>query len=338
MQKEALFYKKDDNGIICVLCPHQCHLDTEKTGICHTRKVYANKLFSTSYGNLTAINNDPIEKKPLYHYLPGTHTLSIGTAGCILQCKQCQNSNISTLEPNKINSIEITPEKLVDKAQELELPSISYTYNDPIAYYEYTLDTAEIAKQTGIKNILVSSGYINKEPLRALLPFIDAANIDLKAFSNDTYKKLCKGSLTPILDSLQMLKGAGVWLEITNLIIPTWTDSMKMIEEMCQWLSKNNFEDTPLHFTRFSPMHQLSNLQPTNIDYLLKAKEIAEANGIKYVYLGNIRNADANSTYCPECKKLLIERQGYFVVKNEITAGACPYCNHTIAGYFEPEI
>lgn len=338
MQKEALFYEKTENGFICKLCPHHCLLDPEKTGICQTRKVYVNKVYSISYGNLTAINNDPIEKKPLYHYLPGTNTLSIGTAGCILKCKQCQNSNISVYSPTQVNSIEIPPNKLIAKAQELELHSISYTYNDPVAYYEYVLDSAEIAQQAGIKNILVSSGYINKEPLRALLPYLDAANIDLKAFDDGIYKKLCKGTLAPVLDTLLMLKGAGVWLEITNLIIPDWTNSMPLIEKMCKWLAENGFHNTPLHFTRFTPMHYLPDLPETEIADLLKAKQIAEQNGIQFVYLGNIRNAEANSTYCPECKKKLIERQGYFVVKNAISAGSCPYCKAEIAGYFEPEV
>lgn len=337
MQKEALYYDVEDEDIICLLCPHECRLSDGQVGICQTRRVYDGKLYSLSYGNVAAINCDPIEKKPLYHFLPGTSSLSVGTAGCVLRCKHCQNNNISSKSIAEVSTLEMQPSKVIAKAQELEVLSVSYTYNDPVAFYEYMQETASLAQSKGIKNVLVSSGYINKEPLRGILPLIDAANIDIKAFDDKVYKKLCKGKLAPVLDSLLMLKGAGVWLEMTNLIIPGWNDDDSMIHKMCSWLVENGFENAPLHFSRFFPMHQLTDVEATPIDTLHRAKKIAEEAGLKYIYIGNVRESQSNSTYCPHCGEMLVERQGYFVVKNSVKGGKCPSCEGKISGFFDVE-
>lgn len=282
--KEALFWKKEKDSIRCKLCPRTCLLKVNQVGFCGARQNIKNKLYSLVYAHPVSINLDPIEKKPLYHFMPGTKTFSLGTIGCNLNCLHCQNWQISRAEFQE--NQEILPEDIIKHVKKNKIPSISYTYTEPTIFYEYVLETAKLAKKEKIKNIIVSNGYINEKPLKELLPYIDAANIDLKAFNEEFYKKTCFASLKPVLKSLKIIKKAKVHLEITNLIIPGLNDDMKDIEKMCKWI-KNNLGNVPIHFSRFFPHYKLKNIKPTPIETLTKAEKIAKKYLIN-VHLGNI--------------------------------------------------
>jgi len=294
-----------------------------------------NELYSIAYGNPCAIHIDPIEKKPLYHYYPGSKAYSIATAGCNLACLNCQNWEISQQSPRKTRNYDLPPHKVVQECIDNNCKSIAYTYSDPVAFYEYTFDTAKLAREKGIKNVIVSAGYIHEKPLRDWCQYIDAANIDLKSFSNEIYEMLNAGKLEPVLNTLKILKEENVWLEITNLIVPNWTDDIDMIKEMCAWLAENDFNNTPLHFSRFHPQYQLATLPPTPESILVKAREIAIAEGLNYVYIGNIPGNDAVNTYCPNCNKMIIRRKGYSILDFQIKNNKCNFCNTEIQGIWE---
>lgn len=315
----------------CELCPNGCVLDINEVSRCRTRINKNGTLYSLVYGKPCAVHIDPIEKKPFSHFLPGTTAFSIATAGCVLQCKFCQNWQISQARPEDTDTYDLPPDKVVQNAISYKCKSISYTYTEPTVFYEYMYDTAIIAKKKGIKNTMHSCGYINEKPLRKLTKYMDAANIDLKGFSEDFYAKNCNGSLKPVLNSLIVLKQENVWLEITNLVIPTLNDDMKQIKEMCKWIMKNLGSDVPIHFSRFFPHYKLMNLPPTPLEILIQARKTAMDVGLKFVYIGNIRH-EAESTYCPECKKMLIERIGYFIRQNNIKNGECGFCGNRIPG------
>lgn len=330
----ADFWHKKQEGIICTLCPHTCFLKDEETGLCRTRKNMDNRLFSLVYGYPCAIQIDPVEKKPLYHFYPGSKTLSLSTTGCNLRCLNCQNHHISQADFRSSDHNYTSPQHITKRALLLNCQSISYTYTDPIVYYEYARDIAIQAHENGLKNIIVSAGYINKKPLRDWCRHLDAANIDLKSFDDLIYQRLNGIRLKPVLQSLEILKEEGIWLEITNLIIPGFTDDLKMIKKMCSWLAGNGFSDTPIHFSRFFPTYQLNHLSPTPINTLLTAYEIALHAGLKYVYLGNISHHKAESTYCPNCGALLIERKGYSTTLKGLNKSYCASCETTISGLF----
>ena len=330
--RESVYATETPRGMRCLICPNECTLKPGETSDCHNRVNYKGKLYTIAYGNPCSIHIDPVEKKPLNHFFPGTTAFSIATAGCNLACLNCQNWQISQKSPKETRNYDLMPDKVVQQAVKNNCHSIAYTYSEPITSYEYVRDTSLLAKQVNIKNILVSNGYINEEPLRELCKYIDAANIDLKAYSDSIYQKLTGGNLKTVLSTLLVMKSEGVWLEITNLIIPTWTDDLNLIREMCKWLSENGLEDTPLHFSRFMPLYKLSRLPSTPAGILQKARDIALEAGIQYVYIGNIPGLDESDTYCPVCNKKLIERTGFKVTRNEISAGKCPYCHTSIAG------
>ncbi len=330
--KEAKYYTQTARGIRCNLCPNECDIKPNETGDCRTRVSKDNKLFTIAYGNPCAVHTDPIEKKPLFHFLPTTRAYSIATAGCNLACLNCQNWSISQKSPSETRNFDLMPDKVVSKALENNCKSIAYTYSEPIVFYEYTIDTSKIAHQKGVKNVLVSAGYIHEEPLKEMCKYIDAANIDLKSFSNDTYLKLNGGELKPILNTLKILKNNNVWLEITNLIVPGWTDDLKMVGEMCKWLHNNGFDNTPLHFSRFHPTYKLTHLPPTPVATLEKARNIALKEGLKYVYIGNVPGTEAQNTFCPKCNKKIMERRGYKILDNAIEKGKCKFCGETIPG------
>jgi pyruvate formate lyase activating enzyme len=330
-KKKTKYYEKLKNKkVICKLCPHECKLSDGQTGLCNARQNENGELTSLSYGKIVAIHIDPIEKKPLYHFKPGSQTFSIGTAGCNLHCKNCQNSDISQKSPAELDFTETTPEQIVNSAIENGCNSISYTYTEPTIFYEYMLETAKLAHEKGLKNIIVSNGYINKKPLLELIPYIDAANIDLKCFNDSIYRKITTARLQPVLNTLKTLKDNGVWLEITNLVIPSYTDDLKMIEEMCEWLVDNGFENVPLHFNRFHPSYKMQDVPSTSIETLDKAYEIAKSKGINYVYLGNLRTEKTN-TYCPYCGTIIIKRNGFETNVKDFT-GVCPKCGKEING------
>ncbi len=298
---------------------------------CRARMNKDGILYSLVYGKPCAVHVDPIEKKPFFHFLPGTTAFSIATAGCVLSCKFCQNWQISQAKPEDTDTYDLSPNMVVKNAEFYACKSITYTYTEPTVFYEYMYDTAIIAKKHGIKNTMHSCGYINEKPLRKLLRYMDAADIDLKAFTEDFYAKICGGSLKPVLNSLVVLKEEGVWLEITNLIVPTLNDDMNKIKEMCKWIAKNLGPEVPIHFSRFFPYYKLSNLPPTPLVTLTEARSTAIDVGLKFVYVGNIRHEGEN-TFCPKCKKMLIERIGFFVKQNNVSKGKCCFCSTPISG------
>jgi pyruvate formate lyase activating enzyme len=274
---------------------------------------------------------DPIEKKPFFHFLPGTKAFSIATAGCVLGCKFCQNWQISQAKPEDVDAHDLPPADVVRQAAFYNCRSITYTYTEPTVFYEYMLDTAVLARQYGIRNTMHSCGYINEQPLRRLAKLLDAADIDLKAFTEDFYSRICGGRLKPVLDALVVLRQENVWLEITNLVIPTLNDDPKKIREMCVWILKELGPDVPIHFSRFFPYYKLKDLPPTPPETLNDARKIAMDAGMRYVYIGNIRT-EAENTYCHRCRKLVIERIGYFVKQVNMADGKCRQCGTVIPG------
>jgi pyruvate formate lyase activating enzyme len=306
-----------------------------ESGLCHNRVNHENKLYSIAYGNPCAVNIDPIEKKPLNHFLPGSKAFSIGTAGCNLACMNCQNWTISQVSPKETRNYDLMPDNLIAQTIVAKCQSIAYTYSEPISFYEYTLDSAKLARQQGIKNVLVTAGYINDEPLRNWCKYIDAARVDLKSFSNDIYLKLSAGALQPVLNTLKTFAGQGVWLEIINLVVPSWTDNLDMIKRMCNWLVENGLANSPLHFDRFHPDYKLTQLSSTPVGVLTQARDIALAAGIKYVYIGNVPGLDAQNTFCPKCHEVVVERKGYMVTQNNLEKGACKKCGEKIPGVWE---
>ena len=329
----ALFWeKKKDKTVQCRLCPRNCVIKDGKRGNCGARVNDSGVLYSYNYGLAASAGLDPVEKKPLYHFLPGEKTFSFGAAGCNLHCMFCQNWEISQCEPEETRSINFPPEKIVGNAKEMGSRIISYTYTEPTIFYEYMLDTAKIAKKNGMRNVVVSNGFTQKEPLKKLVPLIDAANIDLKG-NEAFYKKVTGAWIEPILESMIEYKKRGVWLEVTNLIIPGLNDSEKEIRWLVDWVEKNLGKDTPLHFSAFFPQHRMSGIPSTTLKTLRRAREIG-MNKLNYVYTGNLPDHDGNNTYCPSCKELLIERRGFDVVLNRIKNGKCP-CGEKIAGVWK---
>lgn len=323
------FFKKDnENRIKCTLCPHNCLIADNKKGLCGTRINHGGKLYSMVYGKPSAIHLDPVEKKPLYHFYPGAHILSVGTLGCNLFCKGCQNYDISKGPIVELPYFE--PEKIIEKAEDNDAGMIAYTYNEPTIFYEYMMDIAKLARKRKMKNVIVSNGFINDAPLKKLLRYIDAANIDLKGFDEKFYKEYANAKLAPILKNLKTIKKNGIWLEVTNLIIPGLNDKESETEEMCKWISKN-LKDTPLHFSRFFPYYKATEKNITPEKMLFKAKKIATDNGIEYVYIGNIGKLE--NTYCHNCGNLLIIRDGQTKVLG-VRDGKCIYCRKKIPGIF----
>ncbi|MDK2910547.1 MAG: pyruvate formate lyase activating enzyme [Bacteroidales bacterium] len=334
-EKEAMFYTPTPRGIKCRLCPHQCNIKEGDTGDCRVRYNKGGKLFTRAWNNPCAVHVDPVEKKPLLHFLPGSTSYSLAIAGCNFTCLNCQNWEISQTSPDKTRNYDLSPEQVVNQAKKEGCRSISYTYSEPVTFFEYTLECSRQARKAGIKNIVVSNGYINPAPLAEWCKVIDAANIDLKSFDDEIYTMLNNGSLEPVLNTLIKLKENGIWLEITNLIVPEWTDDMEMIRRMCQWLAKNGFKDTPLHFSRFYPQYKLNKLQPTSENVLKKAREIALGQGLQYVYIGNIPGRNYADTFCPNCHSLIIERVGYTPRQSKLNKGKCGVCGNVIPGVWE---
>ncbi|MBI4843479.1 MAG: AmmeMemoRadiSam system radical SAM enzyme [Nitrospirae bacterium] len=320
--------------IRCELCPTECELGNFEIGGCRVRINKDGALYSLVYGNPCSVAVDPIEKKPFFHVFPGTAAFSLATVGCVLSCKFCQNWQISQGRPEEADNKDLQPDELVRKALAYNCKSIAYTYTEPAVFYEYMYDTSQIARNYGILNTMHTCGYINKEPLRELSKYMNAACVDLKAFTEDFYAKICGGRLKPVLDALVVLKEEGVWTEIVNLVIPTHNDDPKKIDEMCRWIVKNLGADVPIHFSRFFPYYKLKNLPPTPFETLKTAWETARNAGLKHVYIGNIRT-NAEHTYCPSCRRVIIERAGYQVKRNFVVDGKCVYCDTVIAGLWE---
>lgn len=334
--KPAMWWEPAENGkLLCTLCPRYCTIGLGQSGFCYIRKNIDNKLYSLGYGRPTGFAIDPIEKKPLSHFLPGTQVLSFGTAGCNLGCKFCQNWSISKARIDNTNSMYASPDDVVKLAKRHNVPSIAYTYNDPTIFGEYVIDISERARAEGIKSVMVTAGYIDKNARKDVYKYIDAANVDLKAFSESFYHKLTFSHLNDVLDTLRWLRHeTDVWFEITTLLIPGENDSPDELKKMCAWIVSNLGVDIPLHFTAFHPDFKMVNKSATPASTLRMAYNIAKSEGIKYVYVGNVRDIDGQTTYCPACNKPLIKRDWHSVIFNRLAEGKCYSCGYKIAGVF----
>lgn len=334
MQK-ALFYKSDKEYVKCELCPHKCKIRESKKGICGVRQNIKGELFSLVYGKTVAYHVDPVEKKPLFHFLPGTKIYSIGTQGCNLKCDFCQNWDISQSSKGKISEIsgiEMSPEEVVKNALSNECQSIALTYNEPSIFFEYAFDICKEAKKHNLKTVFVSNGFINKRPINKISKYLDAINIDLKSFNNDFYKKTCGASLKPVLEAIKHYYKKGVWLEITTLVIPGENDSdseLKKIVEFIVSIDKN----IPWHVSAFHPDYKMLNKKITAPEILERAYEIGKKTGLNFVYTGNVLRGREN-TYCPNCRKSVIKRFAYNVIENNINNSMCIFCDNEIKGIF----
>lgn len=333
---EARWQKTLDNGkILCELCPRYCTIGKDQAGFCFVRQNINGKLYSLAYGRPTGFAVDPIEKKPLYHFLPGSKILSFGTAGCNMGCKFCQNWNISKAKIDVMEALEASPEFVVALAKKHKTPSIAFTYNEPTIFAEYIIDIAKLARQEGIKTVMVTNGYVSKEARKDIYAYIDAANVDLKGFSDKFYKKLTLSEIEPVLENLIWLKKeTGVWFEITNLLIPDENDSEDELKRMCEWITNNLGLEIPLHFTAFHPDYKMLDKKPTPSETLYKAYEIAKSFDLKYIYLGNIYSSFGQTTYCPNCDAKLILRSWHNILDNRISNGKCYKCGVLIKGVF----
>ena len=322
-------------NVQCELCPKNCVIAPGQSGECRIRVNLDGKLAAVTYGHPCAVHVDPVEKKPLFHFLPGTGILSIATVGCNLHCKNCQNWAISQENPEEIAADHLPPELMPELARKYDCLSVAYTYTDPVVYYEYALDSAVAVHEAGLRNVLVTAGYINREPWENLCRHTDAANIDLKAMSDAFYRDICGGTLKPVQNALVTAKSMGVEVEVTNLVIPTLNDSDEDLTSLCQWVAGNMGKDTPLHFSRFHPDYRMRNLPSTPAATLDRAKDIAKAEGLHYVYIGNISRPDGENTYCHQCGKLLVERRGFHVLQNALAQGKCPDCKTEVYGIWQ---
>lgn len=330
---EARFYiKHPDREIECVLCPRLCKLGDKERGYCGVRENMGGIYYTLVYGKACAIHSDPIEKKPFFHFLPGSKALSIATAGCNVNCKFCQNWEISQVRPEQIRHLDFPPSDVIKSAKKFHCPVIAYTYSEPIVFYEYMYDTSLEGRKEGIKNVVITGGHIQPDPLKELIGVVDAIKIDLKAFTQDFYSQYVRGDLQPVLEAIKIVAATHVWLEIVYLLIPTLNDNSRHLKNMCRWIVDEIGPDVPLHFSRFTPSYLLKNLPLTPVSTLEKARDIALKEGIHFVYIGNVPGHKAENTYCPQCKNIIIHRRGYQIQKTNIENQRCTNCNNLIPG------
>ncbi|HVU36664.1 MAG TPA: AmmeMemoRadiSam system radical SAM enzyme [Opitutaceae bacterium] len=354
--KEAEHYVRLDRNVQCKVCPNNCILAPGDRSHCRNKINRDGTLYTLAYANPCTLHVDPVEKKPLFHFLPGSRTFSLATSGCVFRCLNCQNWEISQKKPEETKDptgpelrlrpplprslsssdfrrLSLFPEDAPAVARASRCPSIAYTYSEPTAFYEYTLATCRAARRAGLRNIIVSCGSIEERPLRELLPWVDAAHIDLKGFDESAYRKLNTGHLDPVLRTLRVYQELGVWFEVVNLVVPTYTDDLDGIRRMCGWFVDHLGPDRPLHFSRFFPQHKLDQLEPTPVETLLRARDIAQAAGLRFVYVGNVPELEGTeSTRCPGCRRTIVERNIFAVLRNDIVAGKCRHCGTTIPG------
>ena len=334
--REAMFYQKlDDNWVQCRICFRKCSIPEGGVGMCRVRENRRGTLYSLVHSLPSAVHIDPIEKEPQLHNLPGTNILCIGTVGCNFKCKQCQNWHLSQGSPGDLRTYYFPPEDVVKFALKKKIPTISFTYNDPIVFYEYVYDVAVEAKKKGLNILWHSNGSLEEEPLRELLKYTDAVTIDLKGFTEKIYSEIYSAELKPVLRTLKIIKEENVWLEIVNLIIPTINDDKDDIKKMCEWIKENLGADVPVHFSRFSPQYKLTHLPRTPVATLEMAHRIAKDVGLKYATVGNVPGHRYNSTFCPGCEKRLIHRVHFQVLENNIKDGKCKFCGYEIQGIWE---
>lgn len=330
---EAKFYEKQPyKKIKCKLCPRECVIDDKERGYCGVRENRGGTYYTLVHSRVVTAHVDPIEKKPFFHFLPGTLAFSIATAGCNVNCKMCQNWEISQIRPEQVRSTYAPPQKLAALAQQYQCPSIAYTYSEPVIFYEYMVDAADAAHEAGVKSVVVTGGYIQEDPLKKLCPHVDAIKVDLKAFSEKFYKEIVNGELKPVLNCLVTLQNRGMWTEIVYLVVPTLNDSDQELKGLARWVKAELGLDVPVHFTRFHPEYLLKNLPPTPVETLERAKAIADGEGLHYVYVGNVPGHPAENTYCPRCRRVVVERTGYTIASVHLRKGKCQYCQQTIAG------
>ncbi|MEM3444661.1 MAG: AmmeMemoRadiSam system radical SAM enzyme [Thermoplasmata archaeon] len=330
----ALFWEKKENKAVrCNLCPHHCTIQNGKRGICGVRENRDGELHTLIYGLYSSVAIDPIEKKPLYHFYPGTEILSYGTVGCNFRCLHCQNYTISQARPESFYLEKTTPEGVLNLAKRYRVPSVAWTYNEPTIWYEFTYDTSKLLHENGIKNVYVTNGYIEKEPLRQIAPYLDAMNIDVKGFTEEFYARVVHGRLKPVLETCELAFNLGIHIEITYLVIPTYNDSVEEFGAFAQWVKEKLSPEVPIHFTRFHPDYKLIDIPPTPLLTLKTARRIARENGLLNVYIGNVWS-EPDITYCPKCGESLVERSGFSVLYNKIKDGKCSKCKEKIFGRF----
>jgi len=327
MKKTAKFWKKLENKKTqCNLCDHNCKIDNGKMGICAVRKNENGELFTLIYGSTSSMAADPIEKKPLYHFHPGTNAFSMGTVGCNFKCEHCQNYGISTASLNYPYLQDITPEQVVEYARKYNCEGIAWTYNEPTIWHEFSYDSSKLAKKAGLYTCYVTNGFIQEEPLKEISPFLDAMNIDIKAFNEDFYKKICKARLEPVLNTSVIAKKLGIHIELTYLIIPGYNDSKDEIKKFCDWIINNLDNKTPVHFSRFHPDHKMNNIRMTPMETMIQAYEIARKSGVRFVYLGNIPSGEYENTICPKCGNICVKRYGFSIETDGLKNGKCSKC------------
>jgi pyruvate formate lyase activating enzyme len=330
---EAKFYQKLTNKKVkCKLCPRECTVGDRERGYCGVRENHEGTYYTLVHSRLCAAHIDPIEKKPLFHYLPGTLALSLATAGCNVNCKFCQNWDISQVRPEQVPAEYVPPKAVADLAKKYQCPTIAYTYSEPVVFSEYLMDAADAGHESGIRSVVVSNGYIQEDALKTAYGKMDAVKIDLKAFTESFYKDVVSGELKPVLETLITLRKMGKWTEIVYLVIPTLNDGDDEFRGLARWIKTNLGADVPVHFTQFHPEYLLKNLPITPVPTLERAKAIADAEGLHYVYIGNVPGHPAENTYCPKCRRVLVERVGLTVRQMQIRKGACPFCQQPIPG------
>jgi len=336
--KVAMWWKPlAGGGVQCQLCPFNCAIMEGERGICGVRAVVNDTLRALTYSRPASINVDPIEKKPLFHFMPGAKAQSIATVGCNLSCSFCQNWTLSQTKPEDTKVSPASPMEIVTAAIENGATTIAYTYSEPTVFYEYMFETAKLAHDAGIANLWITCGYINEAPLRELAQYLDAANVDLKAWNDEFYRDYLRATREPVLRTLRILREEGVWIEITNLVIPEANDDPEEIRAMCRWIADSLGTDVPLHFSRFHPNYKLTDRPATPGQTLETAYNIAREEGLKYVYIGNVRGTPEEDTFCPHCGETVIDRNGYWIIENNIENGRCAFCGGKIDGVFEGE-
>jgi pyruvate formate lyase activating enzyme len=330
---EAKYYEKQPNRKIkCVLCPRECVIDDRERGYCGVRENRGGVYYSLVHSRVCAAHVDPIEKKPFFHFYPGSLAFSIATAGCNVNCKMCQNWEISQVRPEQVQNTYLPPPQVAVLAKQEECRSIAYTYSEPAIFYEYMLDTADAGRKVGVRSAVVSGGFIRQDPLKELCRHVDAIKVDVKAFSQKFYTEVVNGELKPVLDALVTMRKLGMWTEIVYLVVPTLNDSDQEFRALAKWIRSELGTDVPLHFSRFLPQYLLKNLPPTPLQTLERAKAASDAEGLHYVYLGNIPRHPAEKTYCPKCRRVVVDREGFLVNGLHLLKGRCQYCQQPIPG------
>jgi pyruvate formate lyase activating enzyme len=331
--REARFYEKlAYKKIKCKLCPRECVIDDRERGYCGVRENRGGTYYTLVHSRVCAAHVDPVEKKPFFHFAPGSMAFSIATAGCNVNCKMCQNWEISQVRPEQVNNTYLPPRDLAALAKQYRCPLLAYTYSEPVVFCEYVLDASDAGHAAGLKSVVVTGGFIQEEPLKQLCRQVDAIKVDLKAFSEKYYKDIVNGQLRPVLNALLIIHHQGIWNEIVYLVVPTLNDSDGEFQALARWVRTELGPDVPLHFSRFLPEYLLKNLAPTPLPTLERAKAIAEAEGIHYVYIGNVPGHPAENTYCPKCRRVLVERTGLMVRGIHLNRGKCQFCQQPIPG------